>query len=316
MRSVSQIYSEAVSVRNNYLQLTELNAGRSNSKLSILNLMTYVFAVCIHTYEAILDLYQVKMAELLSGRINGTPDWYAIIAKKFQYNPVTENGDPLIFNEDTMKVEYETIDVSRRIVEKAAWQTDDNGSSLILKVCKANSDSNEVNNGMPFTNLSDKELTAFRSFIQQIKFVGADIYCRSLPGDIITIVANDDSPVYYDDSYITAAQALSNIQKSMIDFANSNEFNGILYYQSVLDVIRKTEFITNLGSDIKVYVTQYNATDRKYDEPVQLKNRMRLRSGYIRLLDENSIMTINSSNLKFVPYSQMNDSMKGIDSGN
>lgn len=316
MRSVSQIYSEAVSVRNNYLQLTELNAGRSNSKLSILNLMTYVFAVCIHTYEAILDLYQVKMVELLSGRINGTPDWYAIIAKKFQYNPVTENGDPLIFNEDTMKVEYETIDVSRRIVEKAAWQTDDNGSSLILKVCKANSDSNEVNNGMPFTNLSDKELTAFRSFIQQIKFVGADIYCRSLPGDIITIVANDDSPVYYDDSYITAAQALSNIQKSMIDFANSNEFNGILYYQSVLDVIRKTEFITNLGSDIKVYVTQYNATDRKYDEPIQLKNRMRLRSGYVRLLDENSIMTINSSNLKFVPYSQMNDSMKDIDSGN
>ena len=39
MRSVSQIYSEAVSTRNNYLQLTELNTGRSNSKLSMLNLL-------------------------------------------------------------------------------------------------------------------------------------------------------------------------------------------------------------------------------------------------------------------------------------
>ena len=74
MRSVSQIYSEAVATRNNYLQLTELNTGRSNSKLSMINLLTYVVAVCIHTYEAILDLFQVKIVEVLNGRINGTPD--------------------------------------------------------------------------------------------------------------------------------------------------------------------------------------------------------------------------------------------------
>ena len=93
MRSVSQIYSEAVSTRNNYLQLTELNTGRSNSKLSMFNLLTYVVAVCIHTYEAVLDLFQVRIAEVLKGRINGTPDWYAMMAKKFQYNSVTESGD-------------------------------------------------------------------------------------------------------------------------------------------------------------------------------------------------------------------------------
>lgn len=49
MRSVSQIYSEAIATRNNYLQLTELNSGRTNSKMSIMNLMTYVVAVCIYT---------------------------------------------------------------------------------------------------------------------------------------------------------------------------------------------------------------------------------------------------------------------------
>ena len=86
MRSVSQIYSEAVNIRNNYLQLTELNTGRSNSKLSIINLLTYVVAVCIHTYEAVLDIFQVRIAEVLNGRVNGTPDWYAIMSKKFQYN--------------------------------------------------------------------------------------------------------------------------------------------------------------------------------------------------------------------------------------
>lgn len=303
MRSVSQIYSEAVSTRNNYLQLTELNTGRSNSKLSMINLLTYVVAVCIHTYEAILDLFQIRIAEVLNGRINGTPDWYAMIARKFQYNNVTDTGDEMKFNEDTMKIEYVQIDPSHRIIEKAAWQTDD--KSLILKVCKANDNSNEVNNGIPYTQLNDHELTAFRMFIQQIKFVGADIYCESSPGDIITIVADKYNPIFYNDSYVTAAQVLSTLQQAMIDFANEMEFNGMFYYQSVLDVIRKAEHITDIGSNIRIYISSYNTTDGKYDEPVELKNRTRLKSGYIRLLDLNSVMTINSDNLTLIAASKM-----------
>lgn len=305
MRSVSQIYSEAVTIRNNYLQLTELNSGRSNSKLSMINLLTYVVAVCIHTYEAVLDLFQVRVAEVLQGRINGTPDWYVKIAQKFQYNPVTETGDELIFNEDTLKIEYAKPDASHRIIEKAAWQTDNNENSLTLKVCKANDNSNEVNNGIPYTQLSEYELTAFRMFIQQIKFVGADIYCESSPGDIITIIADKHNPIFYNDSYVTAAQALSKLQQAMIDFANEMEFNGMLYYQSILDVIRKSEYITDIGNGIKVYVSSYNTTDRKYDDPVELTSRIRLKSGYIRLLDTDSSMTVNSDNLTLVAASKM-----------
>ncbi len=311
MRSVSQIYSEAVNTRNNYLQLTELNTGRSNSKLSMINLLTYVVAVCIHTYEAVLDLFQLRIAEVLNGRINGTPDWYVIMAKKFQYNSVTETGDELTFNEDTMKIEYVKMDASHRLIEKAAWETE--GQSLILKVCKANDNSNEVNNGIPYMPLSDYELTAFRMFIQQIKFIGADIYCESSPADIITIVADKYNPIFYNDSYVTAAQALSELQQAMIDFANSMEFNGMFYYQSVLDVIRKTEHIVDISNNIKILVQSYNTTDRKYDEPVPLQNRMKLKSGYIRLLDTNSAMTINSDNLTLVPASKMDQYFESLE---
>lgn len=306
MRSVSQIYSEAVTIRNNYLQLTELNSGRSNSKLSIINLLTYVVAVCIHTYEAILDLFQVRIAEVLNGRINGTPDWYAIIAKKFQYNNVTETGDELIFNEDSMKIEYANVDLSHRIIEKSAWQTDGNGE-LTLKVCKANSNSNEVNNGIPYMQLNDNELTAFRMFIQQIKFVGAKIVCESLPGDIIIIIADKNNPIFYNDSYVTKAQALTELQQAMINFANEMKFNGMLYYQSVLDSIRKIEHITDIGNHIKIYVRSYDMEERKYKEPVELTNRIRLKSGYVRFLDENSIMTINEENLTLIAASKMDE---------
>lgn len=306
MRSISQIYSEAVSVRNNYLRLTELDSGRSNSKLSIINLLTYVVSVCIYTYETILDLFQVRIAETLNDRINGTAEWYVQIAKKFQYNPVTSAGDVLVFNENTMKIEYETIDKNHRIIEKAAYQFE-NENSLTLKVCKTNENTTEIESGMPYTPLSDSELTAFRMFIQQVKFIGADIYCQSLPGDIITIMNSPTNPIFYNDSYITAEQALENIKKSLTEFANNMEFNGILYYQSIIDVIRKTEHIYDVSSGIKVYVSHYNSTENKYDTPILVNSRTRLKSGYIRLLDELSVSTINSTNIKLEAASKIND---------
>ena len=305
MRSVSQIYSEAVSVRNNYLQLTELNSGRSNSKLSMINLLTYVAAVCIHTYEAVLDVFQLKLTEVLKGRINGTPDWYALTAKKFQYNSSAEVGDALIFNEDTMKVEYETVNPGNRIIDKAAWQSGEDGQSILLKVCKANENGNEINHGIPYTQLTDQEMKAFKMFIQQIKFVGASIESVSYPGDILSIVADQENPIFYDERYITGAQALSSIQQAMIDFANDFEFNGILYYQTLLNAIRKVNHIVDVSNGIKIYVSSYNRETGKYDEPVELRNRVRLKSGYIRFLDTNSAMTINASNITLLPSSDM-----------
>lgn len=305
MRSVSQIYSEAVSVRNNYLQLTELNSGRSNSKLSIINLLTYVVAVCIHTYEAVLDVFQLRMTEVLNGRINGTPDWYVLTAKKFQYNPSSETGDALIFNEETLKVEYETLDASHRIISKAAWQTGEDGQSILLKVCKSNTNSNEINNGIPYTALTDQEMKAFKMFIQQIKFVGAGIECASYPGDIISIVADSENPIFYNENYVTAAQIMSSIQQAMIDFANEFEYNGYLYYQTLMNTIRGTEHIVDISNGIKVYISSYNKETGMYDEPVELKNRVILKSGYIRFLDTNSAMTISTKNITLLPSSEM-----------
>lgn len=305
MRSVSQIYSEAVNTRNNYLQLTELNTGRSNSKLSMINLLTYVTSVCIHTYEAILDVFQTKMAEVLNGRINGTPDWYALTAKKFQYNSAMEKGDDMEFNENLMKIEYVTVDASHRIIDKASWQKGEDGQSIVLKVCKSNTNTNEVNNGLPYMPLSDNEMTAFRYFIQQIKFVGANVLCESCPGDIVTIKVPEESPIFYNDNYVTEAQAMTNIQQALINFCNDFEFNGMLYYQQIMDALRKTDYIEDIGGGVKVFVESYNTKEKRYEEPVELVSRYRLKSGYIRLLDLDSATTVNTDNIKLAPYSEI-----------
>ena len=91
----------------------------------------------------------------------------------------------------------------------------------------------------------------------------------------------------------------------MIDFANDFEFNGILYYQTLLNAIRKVNHIVDVSNGIKIYVSSYNRETGKYDEPVELRNRVRLKSGYIRFLDTNSAMTINAINITLLPSSDM-----------
>ncbi len=98
----------------------------------------------------------------------------------------------------------------------------------------------------------------------------------------------------------------------MIDFANEMEFNGMFYYQSALDVIRKTEYITDIGNNIKIYVSSYNSEDRKYNESVELIGRIKLKSGYIRLLDTDSAITVNSDNLTLVPASKMDQYFESL----
>lgn len=296
MRSVSQIYAEAIKTRNDYLQLTELDSGRSESKLSIMNLLTYVMAVCIYSYEAVLEAFEVRIALLLSQRINGTPQWYAVMAKMFQYNNALESGDELYFDSDTLKISYRETREDHRIIEKSAWQDNGDGKSITLKVAKSNTNENEINNGTPYMQLSESEMSAFREFIQNIKFIGADIWTESMPGDIIIIEADAKNPIYYNDNYTTAAQALQSIRENMVKFAKDFEFNGILYYQSVIDVIRKTDNIVDMGNNIRVYVKSWDMYAGCYREAVELNNRMRLRSGYIKLLDE-GLSTINAKNI-------------------
>lgn len=147
-KSLSQIYSEAIQTRNNYLQITELNSGLTNSKMSILNLITYVMSVLIHSYHVILDIFEIEIANIISTRINGTAQWYVIMATKFQYNNNTKNCDQLVFDEDTLKIKFNKVDTSHQIIAKAAYVDNDTKDGIILKVCKNNINSDEKNNGV------------------------------------------------------------------------------------------------------------------------------------------------------------------------
>lgn len=294
-KSLSQIYSEAIQTRNNYLQITELNSGLTNSKMSILNLITYVMSVLIHSYHALLDIFEIEIANIISTRINGTAQWYVTMATKFQYNSNTKNCDQLVFDEDTLKIKFDKIDTSHQIIAKAAYVDNDTKDGIILKVCKNNINSDEKNNGVNYMQLNSNELTAFKYYISQIKFIGANIQVLSIPGDIITI---KNCIVVYNDRYITEEQVFNNIKNALIKYTTTLDYNAFIYSQKIIDTIMSLDYIENINT-IDIYINKYNLSLRKYDSAVKLTNMQRAYSGYIKFIDEEGGSTIKNEYITF-----------------
>ena len=291
-RTLSQIYSEALLTRNNHLQITELDNGLTRSKLSLMNLLTYVMSALIYTYETVLDVFEYNIAQLILNRINGSAAWYALMATKFQYDTVTGQADPFGFNDETMALEYDTIDESHRIIAKAAYRTNDVDNTLTLMVCKNNTNEEEGGGAVLYVPLNDDELTSFRKYIDAIKFVGSSIICKSLPGDTIIVRATERAAIYYDSTDITKEQAMTNIKNALNEYAKNFAFNGYIYYQSIIDTILGAEYITDVDSNVTVEVLRYGES-----EPVMLTNKMQAASGYIKFVDDEGNATVNSANI-------------------
>lgn len=285
-RSISQIYADAVAIRNDYLQLSPLNSKRSESKLSVINIMTYVMAALIYSYEVLFDTFQVQIAQLIAERASGTPSYYVKMAQYFQFNPSTSAMDEMEYDEDTFQPKFKTLNENHRIIAKAAYEHY-TSTGIVLKVCKDNDNYSDIDGGGVYTCLSSDELTAFKNYIDEIKFVGAKIYCRSILGDILSINAT----IIYDDLYIDEEQALDNVKTALINYIKSLDFNGYVYYQSVIDAIQAAEHIVSVaganGNDYaKVTLSEYDEVSQTYKEAENLLERRTPASGYLTFVNE------------------------------
>lgn len=295
-RTITQIYADAVKTRNDYLQITELNTGKSSGKMSVLNVITYVMASLIFTYETMLDVFQVEIAQIISNRINGTPRWYITIAKLFQYNVESDQPDTLIFDEDTLSMRYQEIDATKRIVSQAAYEDREEDNGITLKVCKANDNQTEIENGTIYKPLSENELVAFKSYIAQMKFVGAKIFSISIPGDILEI---RNCTIIYDNNYITKDMAFSSVVASLVNYAKNLQYDGMIYYQSVIDAISDTEHIVTVEANAELWLRKYDPINKTYKEAEQITGRTRTASGYISFIDPDGQNVLNTDNLNF-----------------
>ena len=244
-RSLTEIYNEAKETRDKYLEATEV---ANDSKMSILNAITWTTSACIWVFENIMDTFKVDMAKELQYRVNGTPAYYASALLKYQ------SGDKLVINDEGTQFSYANIDETKRVVTKVSYseyQSDGfYDKILLLKVATGEAGS--------FTRIDDNEMLAIRSYVDQIKFAGTSVNVVSRNGDVLIPKVT----VYYDGA-ISKDEVYTNIENSLNDFIANIEFDGNIYVQKVIDAIQQAEHVTDVyidnSSDFQgIFIAQYN----------------------------------------------------------
>lgn len=291
-RNIKTIYQSAVEVRNQYLQLaTDKTNQLSASRMSVMNMLTYVMASLIYVFENMHDVFLADATKIINQRTNGTPQYYVFMAKNYSVNcqvkinkdgtglDVISAGNPLLIP----YASFETINIS---------------NGIVLKVCK------DVNGEI--TPLTASELSAFTNYIKQVEFVGASVVIRSVPADILTLKMR----VVYDESLVSKEEALANIKTSIDNYAKGLTYDDYVYQASIVDAIQAafgvvdvpTTLSNGTRGQILVEKNNYSAVGG-YDNPVEITGWYRPYSGYLTTI-KNGSSTINLNNIELQSRSE------------
>lgn len=123
-RTIKDIYNEAVKERNKRLELAEFS---NDSKLSIMNGITWAFAAVIYSFETLLDVFTLDISTAINSRVNGTPLFYVNALLQYQ------KGDELTVREDGLAFGYNEIDETKRIVSQVSYSESSSDVNLINK---------------------------------------------------------------------------------------------------------------------------------------------------------------------------------------
>lgn len=268
-RTVKEIYKEAVKIRNERMELREF---ASDSKLSILNGITWTVATVLFSFEAILDAFTVDISKAINGRINGTPLYYANALLHYQ------KGDELTVREDGLAFGYASVDETKRIITQVSFSenTDDVNidSKLILKVATGTKGN--------LSAISGEDLVPINAYIKKLRFAGTRIEVISYPGDVLIPRLS----VYYDGA-VMESQMYDLIEEELNRYVMNIDFDAAIYVTKVVEAIKKTEHVTDVYIDTEatpqqgVFIACYDS-DGLLQPPAKIARMVYTSSGYIR----------------------------------
>lgn len=268
-RTIQNIYDEAVTERNKRLELKEFS---SDSKLSILNGITWVVAAMIYSFETLLDVFAIDISNIINARVNGTPTYYANALLQYQ------KGDEMIVREDGLAFGYAIIDETKRIITQVSYteSTDDSNldSKLILKVAQG------IKGNL--SAISPEDLVPINAYIGKIKFAGTRVEVISSDGDVLIPRVT----VYYDGA-ILESDMLDAIEKELKEYVMNIDFDAAIYVSKVVAAIRQAEHVTDVYIDVDA-IPQQGIYLACYDrdgvlQPAQHIGRMAYTaSGYVK----------------------------------
>ncbi len=285
-RNIRSIYQSAVEVRNRYLQLaTDKTTSLSASKMSVMNMITYVTSSLIYTFENMFDVFLADATRVLNERTNGTPQYYVFMAKQFSI------GCQVVLNENATGLDV-ISNGNSKLIPYASFETVTANNGIVLKVCK------DLNGDI--TPLSSDELTAFENYIRQVLFVGAPVIIRSVPADLITL----NIRVIYNESIVSQEEALANIKTAVDNYAKALAYDDYVYQSAIIDAIQNAYGILDVPATLSngersiIYAQKNNfSMPGGYSEKEEINGWYRPYSGYLTTL-LNGQTTINTNNIE------------------
>jgi len=268
-RTIKQIYEEAITERNKHLELSEF---ASDSKLSILNGITWTFAAVVFSFESILDVFAIDISNVINNRINGTPTYY--INALLQY----QKGDELLVREDGLAFGYANVDETKQIVTQASYMESSSDvnldNKLILKVATGEKGK--------LQSIPQEELMMIQAYINKIKFAGTRIEIASQEGDVLIPRVS-----VYHDGAVLESEMYDNIEEKLNEYMMNIKFDSTIYVSDIIAAIRSAEHVTDVHIDADaepeqgVFVVPYDSDG--HITPVKKVGRMtHTSSGYLK----------------------------------
>lgn len=222
-RTIAQIQQAIIDAKNADTNLSGLS---STSNVAIWRLWTYIVAFCQWTIETFFDLHVTEVKSIIATQKPHTLQWYATMAKAFQY------GDALAVDSDT----YAVIDTTKQIVNyAAATEYKDGIKGLRIKIATLS--------GGSLAKIVDPQLTAFKAYMAQIKDAGVRLTIDSNDPDSLKLSLN----IYYDalvlDSNGKRLDSTNDtpVQNAIDTFLESIDFNGLYINYELLQAIKSVD---------------------------------------------------------------------------
>lgn len=222
-RTIEEIQQSIIDAKN---ADPVLNALTNMSATARWRLMAFLFGDAGNTIEGLFDGHKMEISTIIGNLKPHSPQWYASMAKLFQY------GDDLPDGSDA----YAVIDPSVQIVTYAA--AIELSNLLRIKVAKAA--------GTALAPLSGAELTAFTAYMGRIKDAGVRLNCTSAAGD--TLRCSFD--IFYDPLVLdNTGKRLDGTNDTPVlsaanAFLSSLPFNGVFVLNRLIDAIQAVDGVT------------------------------------------------------------------------
>lgn len=268
-RTIREIYYEALVERAKRMELSEYS---SDSKLSILNGITWFVAAMIYTFEAILDVFAIDISETLNERINGTPKYYANALLRYQH------GDQLIVRDDGLAFGYATQDTTKRIITQVSYSestSDQNlDNKLILKVATGAKGN--------LSEIGAEDLAMITAYINQIKFAGTRIEVLSRKGDVLIPRVS-----VYHDGAVLESELYDALEAALNEYMMNIDFDAGIYVSKIWESIRRVEHVTDVHIDTSavpeqgIFLACYDS-DGALQPTRKIERVSHTSSGYVR----------------------------------